>query len=91
MWGYTEDGSLEEGYENSEKDDRKIIKGQSEPLRGVDRKDLTDGRSLASTNTSINDAPTVSKKPDEHAQHVFLFSLTAPKSSSKKALLFDKS
>lgn len=94
MWAYTEDGSLEEeDNEKDEKDEKKTIKGSSST--GTDSTETSaDRRSLASANTSVDKAPVVAahKKADEHAQHVFLFSLTAPKPSSpKKPLLFDKS
>ena len=55
MWGYTEDGSLDQ-----------VEKEKSDPKNEPSKEDK-----------------------DEHAQHVFLFSLTAPKKG--KALLFDKS
>jgi minor histocompatibility antigen H13 len=99
MWGYTEDGSLDEndddkkGEKGEKKDETKIIKGRSESSKETNSTDSsTDRRSLASTNTSVDETPAVApKKADEHAQHVFLFSLTAPKQSlPKKALLFDK-
>ena len=96
MWGYTEDGSLDQsdhGKVEEKKNDGKITKRQSETSRGTDSTDSSaDRRSLASTNTSIDETPSVLPKADEHAQHVFLFSLTAPKQNSpKKALLFNKS
>ena len=97
MWGYTEDGSLDQDEDNK-KDEKKILqKGRSGSSAGTDRTDSSlDRRSLASTSTSIEEPPEVGaseKKNDEHehAQHVFLFSLTAPKQSRpKKAILFDK-
>lgn len=96
MWGYTEDGSLDQSDDEKVKEKKnagKITKRQSETLGGTDSTDSSaDRRSLASTNTSIDETHSVPPKADEHAQHVFLFSLTAPKQNSpKKALLFNKS
>lgn len=93
MWRYTEDGSLDQDEDDKGDVGEKKGKKSSEVSRGSDSSGSSKERSLTSTNTSANEdgvsGPVVAKK-DEHAQHVFLFSLTAPK-QGKKALLFDKS
>ena len=96
MWGYTEDGSLDQSDDEKVIEDKKgeteIIKRQTEtPKETKSTESSADRTSLASTNTSIDETPAVASKADEHAQHVFLFSLTAPKKSSpKKGLLLSK-
>ena len=93
MWGYTEDGSLDqEEDEKGNPGDKTAKKDSSKFSQGTIRTESSADRSLASTGTSVDkDGVTgAAAAKDEHAQHVFLFSLTAPR-QGKKALLFDKS
>jgi minor histocompatibility antigen H13 len=92
MWAYTEDGSLEKSFidEKDQKVVKKPAKELSDSSKGSESTAGSDRRILASSSTSLEEASKTSKKAEEHAQHVFLFSLTAPK-SRPAALLFDKS
>jgi minor histocompatibility antigen H13 len=101
MWRYTEDGSLDQDEDEKDKlckdcleADKKVKKEKedsSEVSKGTSRSGGSRDRSSSSTNTSLNEdgstKPIVAKK-DEHAQHVFLFSLTAPKQGKKPLRLF---
>ncbi|KAG0645272.1 Intramembrane protease 1 [Hyphodiscus hymeniophilus] len=94
MWGYTEDGSLDQDEDDKEKQNAGDSKEKhSEVSRGADGNKSSTDRGLESSHTSSDqgkDGSAVVAKKDEHAQHVFLFSLTAPK-QGKKAVLSDKS
>ncbi len=80
MWGYTEERSLE-------KDEN--VQGSTDKKKGV----VAEGQeSKKSATDSVHGNGIIGNgltKKEEHAQHVFLFSLTAPK-KRKKALLFDE-
>jgi minor histocompatibility antigen H13 len=66
MWGYTEDGSLEDSEEGEEMKDT-----EEEVEKKAEEKEK--------------------KRSNEHARHVFLFSLSDPKHDLPKAKLFDAS
>jgi minor histocompatibility antigen H13 len=93
MWHYTEDGSLNK---DDEKGDKKVSQKEgNERSNGTDSTDASaDRRSLASTNTTVDEKSEAGgkvAKECDHAHPVFLVSLTAPKNGGpKKALLFDK-
>lgn len=80
MWNYTEDGSLED--ESKEGDKSKTGKEEKPGSNAVVQ---SDGGNKA-------DGAIIKEKKDDHARHVFLFSLSSPKSGgvARKAKLFDK-
>jgi minor histocompatibility antigen H13 len=86
MWEYTEDGSLSDDARGNEKD-QKDRDAKKEKKGNAEEKDGGSGDTLKPSSTA-------SVKKNEHAQHVFLFSLSTPKppaSEPKKAILFEKS
>ena len=101
MWNYTEDGSLEDDKEKvDEKNKKRRGKGGSSDSTisaGSGSTDSSGGVSLATSTDNTTDSDTIvlsqknDKKQDEHAHHVFLFSLSSPREAiPKKAKLFDK-
>ena len=90
MWGYTEDGSLNQDETEKGKEAKNV---SSTVSPGTESTDSTMTKNGELTHNSADKSEAVESKAakqDDHAQHVFLFSLTAPK-ERKKAFLLDKS